>query len=324
MPIWEAVALGLHFGKGSADPGGVPLINNSYNCYVGSVLAFYIGEGRVTSIFGGETKLVFDWESVFFNLLSWGKDNPASVLGRSRRLMGGGDTTLVLGPTNKLNYYGADAAVNRARTTFSMQYWNTATSAPKISAPEGEVDGSADQKERKKKNDENQKKQDEGAKKGDVPLVIKCILALGFIGILATALLLRYWWDFSGISSGTVENRKESLASVLIPLFEDLWLSLLYLVELVDGGVEGLTMVLQVFGKGLGYTGAGIGLAVISPIAIANVISLAACAAVVMIPVTIYECSQMAAASLIGGGESAANAATGAVAVLVNLFTQGE
>ena len=73
MPIWEAVALGLHFGKGSADPGGVPLINNSYNCYVGSVLAFYIGEGRVTSIFGGETKLVFDWESVFFNLLGWEK-----------------------------------------------------------------------------------------------------------------------------------------------------------------------------------------------------------------------------------------------------------
>ena len=302
MPIWEAVALGLHF-DGRANPGDVPLINNSYNCYVGSVLAFYIGEGRVTSIFGGETKLVFDWESVFFNLLGWEKkDNPASVLGKFRRLMGGGDTTLVVGPTNKLNYYGADAAVNRARDDFKMVW---ALNVPN-------TDPGADPGAVKE------------AKKGDVPLVIKCILALGFIGILATALLLRYWWDFSGISSGTVENRKESLASVLIPLFEDLWLSLLYLVELVEGGVGGLTWVLEGFGKGLACIGAGIVLAVISPIAIVNVISLAACAAVVMIPVTIYENSQRAAASLIGGGESAANAATGAVAVLVNLFTQGE
>ena len=190
--------------------------------------------------------------------------------------MGGGDTTLVLGPTNKLNYYGADAAVNRARDDFKMVW---ALNVP-------DTDPGAEPTAVKE------------AKKGDVPLVIKCILALGFIGILATALLLRYWWHFSGISSGTVENRKESLASVLIPLFEDLWLSLLYLVELVEGGVGGLTMVLQVFGKGLGYTGAGIGLAVISPIAIVNVISPAACAAVVMIPVTIYQSSQMAAASL--------------------------
>ena len=58
-------------------------------------------------------------------------------------------------------------------------------------------------------------------------------------------------------------------------------------------------MVLQVFGKGLGYTGAGIVLAVISPIAIAGVISTAVVAPVAAIPYGMYICGKMVAASLI-------------------------
>ena len=228
MPLWDAVAMGLAGTGTNPEFNGVPLINNSYNCYVGSVLAFYIGEGRVTAIYGGETKLVFDWESVLVNLLDWGGKGPLGSLARTRRLMGGGDTTLVLGPTNKLNYYGSDLAVNRARDEFKIT-WKTMA----------QVDGVST----------------DITKTADVPLAIKCILALGFIGILAAALLLRYLWGYYGISSSKPQTEQEQLASVLIPMFEGLWLSLLYAVETIAGGVWGVGGIIDSFLMSLGYAG---------------------------------------------------------------------
>lgn len=205
MPLWDAVAMGLAGTGTNPEFNGVPLINNSYNCYVGSVLAFYIGEGRVTAIYGGETKLVFDWESVLVKLLDWDGKGLLGSLAKTRRLMGGGDTTLVLGPTNKLNYYGADLGISRARDAGKVDliYKNLAV----------------------------------------IPPVIQAILALGFLGILATTLLLRYWWGFYGISSSKPQTEQEQLASVLIPMFEGLWLSLLYAVETIDGVAEGMIAV---------------------------------------------------------------------------------
>ena len=205
MPLWDAVAMGLAGTGTNPEFNGVPLINNSYNCYVGSVLAFYIGEGRVTAIYGGETKLVFDWESVLVKLLDWDGKGLLGSLAKTRRLMGGGDTTLVLGPTNKLNYYGADLGISRARDAGKVEliYKNLAV----------------------------------------IPPVIQAILALGFLGILATSLLLRYWWGYYGISSSKPQTEQEQLASVLIPMFEGLWLSLLYAVETIDGVAEGMIAV---------------------------------------------------------------------------------
>ena len=221
MPLWDAVAMGLAGTGTNPEFNGVPLINNSYNCYVGSVLAFYIGEGRVTAIYGGETKLVFDWESVLVKLLDWGGQGPLGSLAKTRRLMGGGDTTLVIGPTNKLNYYGSDLAVGRARDDFKMT-WPLMSEAV---GNQGEAGYVAPK---------------DISKTGAIPVVIRLLLALGFIGILAAALLLRYWWGFYGISSSKPQTEQEQLASVLIPMFEGLWLSLLYAVETIAGGVWGV------------------------------------------------------------------------------------
>ena len=236
MPIWDAVALG--FGGSGTNPelNGVPLINNSYNCYVGSVLAFYIGEGRVTAIYGGETKLVFDWESVLFKLLDWGGKGFLGPLAKTRRLMGGGDTTLVLGPTNKLNYYGSDLAVNRARDEFKMT-WPLMSEAVGNPGEQGYVAPK------------------DITKTGTIPVVIRVLLGIGFIGILSTALVLRYWWDFYGISSTKPQTEQEQLASVLIPMFEGLWLSLLYALEAINGGIwaeDGIVDSLLMF---LGFAG---------------------------------------------------------------------
>ena len=236
MPLWDAVAMGLAGTGTNPEFNGVPLINNSYNCYVGSVLAFYIGEGRVTAIYGGETKLVFDWESVLVKLLDWGGQGPLGSLAKTRRLMGGGDTTLVLGPTNKLNYYGSDLAVNRARDEFKMT-WPLMSEAV---GNQGEAGYVAPK---------------DISKTGAIPVVIRLLLALGFIGILAAALLLRYWWGFYGISSSKPQTEQEQLASVLIPMFEGLWLSLLYAVETIEGGVWGVGGIVDSFLMSLGYAG---------------------------------------------------------------------
>lgn len=221
MPLWDVVALGFAGSGTNPEANGVPLINNSYNCYVGSVLAFYIGEGRVTAIYGGETKLVFDWESVLFKLLDGAKiPFPPGTLPVStglRKIMGGGDTTLVLGPTNKLNYFGADLAIGRTRDKFELHY------------------------------------QSDNAGKNQIPPVIQSILALGFLGILAISLLLRYWWGFYGISSTKPQTEQEQLASVLIPMFEGLWLTLLYAAETVDGVAEGMLTVAAGFKTFLDY-----------------------------------------------------------------------
>ena len=236
MPLWDAVAMGLAGTGTNPEFNGVPLINNSYNCYVGSVLAFYIGEGRVTAIYGGETKLVFDWESVLVKLLDWGGQGYLGSLAKTRRLMGGGDTTLVLGPTNKLNYYGSDLAVNRARDEFKMT-WPLMSEAV---GNQGEAGYVAPK---------------DISKTGAIPVVIRLLLALGFIGILAAALLLRYWWDFYGISSSKPQTEQEQLASVLIPMFEGLWLSLLYLVETIEGGMWGAGGIVDSFLMSLGCAG---------------------------------------------------------------------
>jgi hypothetical protein len=51
-------------------------------------------------------------------------------------------------------------------------------------------------------------------------------------------MILRYLWRFSTVPS-TGETKQEMLASVLIPMFEGLWISLLLTVELVEGGISG-------------------------------------------------------------------------------------
>ncbi|MCY2936907.1 MAG: hypothetical protein NTV55_00930 [Planctomycetota bacterium] len=207
MPIWDAVSLSLgqwDQGKPSIF-GGTTTINNAYNCYIGSVLAFYIGEGRVTNVFGGETKIVFDWESVISSIVSM----PDYL----KLFMGGGDSTFVLGPSNKLNYYGYDFAVNRKRIKIEVKY--------------GESEAVTSEK---------------ALKAAVIPLLIVAIITLGFVCILGTALFLRWEYKLFTSASKTTSNRTREagiLASSLIPIFEGAWLGILCAVENIEGTITG-------------------------------------------------------------------------------------
>ena len=168
--------------------GGADLINNNFNCYIGSVLAFYLGQGRVTNLYGSETKIVCDWVYMLTEIPLLG------IFPMAYRPPGtGGDSTFVLGPTNKLNYFGNDFAVNRHRHEIICTYkgWKkTDTTSP-------------------------------------VPLVIWLIIILGFVGILATVLALRARYKMVSVST----SQTGMLASFLIPWFEGLWMGLLVNVE---------------------------------------------------------------------------------------------
>ena len=178
--------------------GGADLINNNFSCYIGSVLAFYLGQGRVTNIYGSETKIVFDWVYMLTQLpMDWkGVLLPIAGLATIYRPYGsGGDSTFVLGPTNKLNYFGTDITVGRNRATIKVVY----------------------------------KKADDELK--TIPSVVKFIIILGFVGILATVLTLRARYKMVSVST----SQTGMLASLLIPWFEGLWMALLFDVETAGG-----------------------------------------------------------------------------------------
>ncbi|RLS37779.1 MAG: hypothetical protein DWH82_09725 [Planctomycetota bacterium] len=134
--------------------GGADLINNNFNCYIGSVLAFYLGQGRVTNIYGSETKIVFDWEYMLTQVPFVG-----GLFAIYRPYGTGGDSTFVLGPTNKLNYCGTDIVVNRNRSPIKFE---AATLLP-------------------------------------IPTCIYTIITLGFVGILVTVLTLRAKYKMSSV-----------------------------------------------------------------------------------------------------------------------------
>ncbi|NBU76113.1 MAG: hypothetical protein EBS30_12990, partial [Planctomycetes bacterium] len=107
--IFEIMEMGMTGANFNPKIGQSTLFNNSYSSIVGSVLAFYIGMGRITNVFGTETKIVVDPESMtgfgFMKLPTFMKS-----------FIGGGDSGFVLGATNKLLYAGCDFEVKRART----------------------------------------------------------------------------------------------------------------------------------------------------------------------------------------------------------------
>jgi len=107
--IFEIMEMGMTGGGFNPKIGQSTLFNNSYSSIVGSVLAFYIGMGRITNVFGTETKIVVDPESMTgFDFMKLSMPMKAFI--------GGGDSGFVLGATNKLLYAGCDFEVKRART----------------------------------------------------------------------------------------------------------------------------------------------------------------------------------------------------------------
>ncbi|MFN5330350.1 MAG: hypothetical protein ACK5DV_14350, partial [Planctomycetota bacterium] len=60
MAVWDIIGIPLENSESAKS-----IINSSYSSIIGDSLAFVIGGGRATNIYGGDCKMVIDWEKLF-------------------------------------------------------------------------------------------------------------------------------------------------------------------------------------------------------------------------------------------------------------------
>lgn len=114
MAIWDAIGFGLE--KGHVKFGDKPVVNTSYSSVIGDGIAYIIGGGRFTNIYGTDVKLVLDYEELLALL-----PGKMGAFFNSPITQGivtgiGGDTGLVFGNKSGFMYYGQAFDVKRTHS----------------------------------------------------------------------------------------------------------------------------------------------------------------------------------------------------------------
>jgi hypothetical protein len=189
MAIWDFIGIPLENSKSAKS-----IINSSYSSIIGDSLAFVIGGGRATNIYGGDCKMVIDWEKLFEMLGEKYAETFMKYFGGL--IFGlGGDTSVVFGDKNAFTYEGTDFTSKRARTKYER-------TAKELGIP--------------------------------IPLT----LALGSMGLLAAALVLRFKYgvyNSSQKNSATwdedTQGKALDLGMTLIVTLQPRWLGLMQSLE---------------------------------------------------------------------------------------------
>lgn len=190
MAVWDIIGVPLE--NSEATKSG---INSSYSSIIGDSLAFVIGGGRATNIYGGDCKMVLDWEKLVEMLF----DGIPDFMGKE--LLGGlifglgGDTSVVFGDKNAFTYEGTDFTSKRARDKLEVT-----------------------------------------TKELGIPLPLT--LALGSMGLLAAALVLRFKYGIYNSSQKTsntwnedTQGKSLDLVMTLLVLLQPRWLKLMQTLE---------------------------------------------------------------------------------------------
>jgi hypothetical protein len=189
MAVWDFIGIPLENSKSAKS-----IINSSYSSIIGDSLAFVIGGGRATNIYGGDCKMVIDWEKLcemfgekYFETFM--KYFGGLIFGL------GGDTSVVFGDKNAFTYKGTDFTSKRARV--KLEVTTTELGIP-------------------------------------LPLT----LALGSMGLLAAALVLRFKYGVYNSSqkiSATwdedTQGKALDLGMTLIVTLQPRWLKLMQSLE---------------------------------------------------------------------------------------------
>ncbi len=189
MAIWDFIGIPLENSKSAKS-----IINSSYSSIIGDSLAFVIGGGRATNIYGGDCKMVIDWEKLFEMLGEKYAETFMKYFGGL--IFGlGGDTSVVFGDKNAFTYEGTDFTSKRARTKYER-------TAMELGIP--------------------------------IPLT----LALGSMGLLAAALVLRFKYGVYNSSQKTsatwdedTQGKALDLGMTLIVTLQPRWLRLMQSLE---------------------------------------------------------------------------------------------
>ena len=190
MAVWDIIGIPLENRESTKS-----IINSSYSSIIGDSLAFVIGGGRATNIYGGDCKMVIDWEKLFEMLF----DKIPDFMGKE--ILGGlifglgGDTSVVFGDKNAFTYEGTDFTSKRGREKYER-------TAKELGIP--------------------------------IPLT----LALGSMGLLAAALVLRFKYGVYNSSQKTsatwnedTQGKALDLGMTLIVMLQPRWLRLMQSLE---------------------------------------------------------------------------------------------
>lgn len=284
MPVWSLIGAGLV--TSSYLDEWESIFNTSYSWILGDNINFIVGGGRLVNIYGSDVRVVMDWEELIQQGMAKGLPDTFStssiVHGANHStltstnsglnyFMGiGGATDLVFGNKSVFNYYGESLVVKRlphAEIVVTPPKPLTNYTAEEIAATKnlpiakanpniGLVDIAAMQAKITAANKVMIAKMIAAGVDPlscvTVPLPIKLCLAIGSLGLLAAALILRFYNGMDGLynsSQAYAKGASESttlafaIGTALISQTETTWLYILKMMEVETQVTPGLTEV---------------------------------------------------------------------------------
>lgn len=247
MPVWSLIGSGL--GTTANPYEWNAFFNTSYSWILGDSINFIVGGGRNVNIYGSDVRLVVDWEEMIAQSIFGSGGIPTDWVYTNLFMGIGGAADFVLGNKSVFHYCGASLVVERLPHAKI-----TVTPPPKLHVPT--IDHPLTPKQIKS-NEENaalfEKMQAAGIDPTSldmVPLPINLCIAIGTLGLLAAALILRFYNSADGLynsSQAYAKGASEStylayaIGTSVISQFETSWLQQLKTMEVARSVAPGLT-----------------------------------------------------------------------------------
>ena len=247
MPVWSLIGSGL--GTTANPYEWNAFFNTSYSWILGDSINFIVGGGRNVNIYGSDVRLVVDWEEMIAQSIFGSGGIPTDWVYTNLFMGIGGAADFVLGNKSVFHYCGASLVVERLPHAKIM-----VVPPPKSYVP---TNGHPLTPAQVKSNEANaalfEKMKVAGIDPTSldmVPLPINLCIAIGTLGLLAAALILRFYNSADGLynsSQAYAKGASEStylayaIGTSVISQFETSWLQQLKTMEVATTVAPGLT-----------------------------------------------------------------------------------
>ena len=247
MPVWSLIGSGL--GTTANPYEWNAFFNTSYSWILGDSINFIVGGGRNVNIYGSDVRLVVDWEEMIAQSIFGSGGIPTDWVYTNLFMGIGGAADFVLGNKSVFHYCGASLVVERLPHAKIM-----VVPPPKSYVP---TNGHPLTPAQVKSNEANaalfEKMKVAGIDPTSldmVPFWIQLCIVIGTLGLLAAALILRFYNSADGLynsSQAYAKGASEStylayaIGTSVISQFETSWLQQLKTMEVATTVAPGLT-----------------------------------------------------------------------------------
>ena len=247
MPVWSLIGSGL--GTTANPYEWNAFFNTSYSWILGDSINFIVGGGRNVNIYGSDVRLVVDWEEMIAQSIFGSGGIPTDWVYTNLFMGIGGAADFVLGNKSVFHYCGASLVVERLPHAKIM-----VVPPPKSYVP---TNGHPLTPAQVKSNEANaalfEKMKVAGIDPTSldmVPFWIQLCIVIGTLGLLAAALILRFYNSADGLynsSQAYAKGASEStylayaIGTSVISQFETSWLQQLKTMEVARSVAPGFT-----------------------------------------------------------------------------------